>query len=309
MEMLKLGRVCVPFGLACNIDCKYCYRDIERHQLPSELNDTMRQYLAYIDPEWCTALVASGGEPLLYWKKIQDMFSCAKKTMHKKIMTNGLLLTQEIVDYCNQNDVEVHFSHDGAATKELRGVDVLENPRIKDLVKQIHILRICGVVTNKNCDIVANYEDTVKKLDGRTNFIYAANAVYDTGHDKDLIDGFDYELYMKTQLKIKLCTAFKNPYYKRKMKSRIGNHASWAYNVDLHGNVIGMATLTKYGTVLDDIETIRKNARESGDGAYCDAQEDCPIRDCCGGMKATASKHDCKINYANRLIKDYMHSL
>ena len=301
--MLKLSRVCVPFGLDCNISCQYCYRDIKRDLLPEKLNDLMREYLSFISPEWCMALVASGGEPLLYWNKIKEVFEIANKNMHKKVMTNGLLLNDEIVNYCNDNNVEVHVSHDGERTKELRGIDVLEIPKQKELIKKINILRVVGVVTNKNCDIIANYRDTIKKLDGRENIIYDPCVIMDTPKNKHLIDGFDYNIYRKSRIEYIRRYKMNTPFY-----SKTGNKeypATYGLNVDLNGNVINMETMTKYGTVLDSIEKIMETAEKSGDGDYCNSKTDCPLRGKCCGMKSQASDHMCKIIMTNKTINDY----
>ena len=301
--MIKFNRVCIPLGLDCNISCKYCYRDINRLPLPSKLNDLMMRYLKFLSPEWCTALVMSGGEPLLYLDKIKEIFSIADQKIHKKIMTNGILLTEDVVRCCNDNQIEVHVSHDGAATKELRGIDILEDPKKKELIKSINTLRIVGVVTNKNCDVIANYRDTVKKLDGRQNFMYDPCPIIQTPKNESLIKNFDYITYQKSMIEFNQEYRLNTPFYKK------GNNkeypATYGYNVDLNGNIICTETLSKYGTVKNTKEEIFAAAEKSGDGDYCDSQIDCPIRGRCCGMKACASPHMCKIFMADRIVTDY----
>ena len=96
--MLKLERVCVPLSLDCNLHCRYCYRDKEKL-------DKIRN----LSPEWCEAVVASGGEPLMHFDKVKELFSYVPKNIHKKIMSNCTLLTQEIVDYINENEIVLYF--------------------------------------------------------------------------------------------------------------------------------------------------------------------------------------------------------
>lgn len=249
------------------------------------------------------ALVASGGEPLLYWSKIKEVFEMSNKDIHKKIMTNGLLLNEEIVDYCNDKNIEVHVSHDGELTKELRGIDVLDVPKQKELIKKINILRIVGVVTNKNCDIIANYKDTIKKLDGRENIIYDPCVIMDTPKNKHLIDNFDYNTYRKSRIEYILKYRINTPFYSK--SSNKERPATYGLNVDLNGNIINMETMTKYGTVLDSIDDIIKTAEKSGDGDRCNSRINCPLRGKCCGIKSQASDHMCKIIMTNKSINDY----
>ena len=106
--MIKLNRVCVPLTLDCNLHCKYCYRDRERLDIP-DFSDDMKAYLCQLSPDWCEAVIASGGEPLLHWDKVKELFSYVPHNVHKKIMSNCLLLTEDIVSYINDNEIELHF--------------------------------------------------------------------------------------------------------------------------------------------------------------------------------------------------------
>lgn len=301
--MIKLNRVCIPFGLKCNLSCQYCYRDISRRNLPEDLNELMKNYLKFISPEWCEALVASGGEPLLYWKKIKNVFEIAESKIHKKIMTNGLLLTDKMVEYCNKRNIEVQISHDGSFTKELRGIDVLEDPIQKEIIKKVNILRIVSVATNKNCNVIENYKDTVKKLDGRQNFIFDPCPVFDTPKNDHLIKGFNYEGYRKSMIEYFEKYQTNTPFYERKSNKRFP--AGYGYNVDLHGNIICTEKLTKYGTVLDDKKKLFAAAEKSGDGDACNRNVNCAIRGECCGIKTQASPHVCKILMIERMIEEY----
>ena len=151
--MLELGRVCVPIGLACDLDCKYCYRHMAKRRIP-RLNDLMRRYLKQLDPSKTIAVVASGGEPLLYLNRVKELFSYVPDGIHLKIMSNGTHLTQEIVDWINDKDIELHFSHDGTATEYLRGVDVLKDEKLCSLIKQVNTLRVNSTICAGNEDIV-----------------------------------------------------------------------------------------------------------------------------------------------------------
>lgn len=119
-KFLPLNRVCVPLSLDCDLNCRYCYRNAGRIPRIPEFNDLMKEFLGQLDPKKTQALVASGGEPLLHWEKVKELWSYAHPDIHKKVMTNALNLTPEIIEYLNEHDVETWVSHDGDASEYLR---------------------------------------------------------------------------------------------------------------------------------------------------------------------------------------------
>lgn len=293
---LKLNRVCVVFGMDCNLHCRYCYRDIRRLDNIPEMTEEFKDYLRQLDPSWCTAVCASGGEPLLYLDKVKEAFSCVPKNVHKKIMSNGLMLTQETVDYMNENNIELHFSHDGERTEYLRGIDVLKNDRICDLVRQIKILRVVAVITALNCDIMKCFEYTNGLL-RRDDMIYSPSAVFDTGCNEDLIEGFDYETYARTYMEYCMSHFRKTPYYK-------GEKRPNGFNFLPDGTIVGMSTMERYGTFHDSKETLiaAKNAHKESD--FC-KHSNCKIRSECKAMTQIASPHVCRIHKIHYDIMRY----
>lgn len=271
--MADLKRICVPLSLDCNLQCKYCYRDHDRslEKVP-EFSESMIKYLGQLSPDKCEAVVASGGEPLFHWDKVKELFSYVPKNVHKKIMSNCTLLTQEIVDYINENEIELSASHDGPKTKFLRGVDIFENPRLADLVRQVKILRIVGVSTKYNPDVWENFFDTVTRLK-RVDFAYLVSPVMDCPSQHDLVEGFDYDLWFKTWSEFLV-----SPYYRtllwyfgqsfdktgkltveqhirKNAKQRLGKHAH--FNVLPDGTVCGMREISaNYGNIWDDYDDL-----------------------------------------------------
>lgn len=284
--MIKLKRVCIVIGLACNFNCRYCYRDFNRKELPKELSENMQKFLSTLTSD-CESVIISGGEPLLYWNKILEIFSYIPKNIHKKIMTNGSLLTEEIVKYANDNNIEIYVSHDGENTKYLRGIDIFENKEILKLVRKIRLLTIGTVVTNKSNDVVKCYNYITKKLK-RGNFIYRYSNLMDTGYIKDLIDNFDYNLFFKSRLEFinnySTITQYYKSYYVREKVD--------GFNVDLAGNIIGIPTLIKYGTISDDYEQCVKVKQLLEDKRCIDKK--CPVYGKCKGITQAMSEHYCK---------------
>lgn len=294
--MLELGRVCVPVGLACNLNCKYCYRQCGKTRVP-RLNNLMKRYLQQLTPDVSRVVSLSGGEPLLYLDRVKEIFDYTPPSIYKKVMTNGLLLTQEIVDWCNKEHIEVHVSHDGALTKFLRGVDVFENPKIVDLVKQIQILRIHSVICAGNEDVCANYRYICDKI-GRSDFYYTASPVWGLETD-ELVKGFNYNLYQRSFFEYQLKIRRTLDYYK------IGHTCSNGLNVLPDGTVCSLVTMDIYGTVENTIEEILAKKRELGGFDACE-KINCSVRDKCGYCSQTATPHLCKCLKINVNVNEYL---
>lgn len=287
--MLKLNRVCVPLGLACNLSCRYCLRDMGKTRVP-RLTDLMRRYIAQLDPVDTEALIVTGGEPLLYPDRMREVFSLNNR-VHRKLMTNGVLLTDAIADYCNEQGIELMLSHDGQPTAYQRGVDVLLDPELVRIIRRFDILRINAVATKYNTDCLKTYDYIVRHL-GREDFYMTFNPCFDTGEVNEFIDGYDYAEFIRTFTELRRRTpshwAFNNPLKKR-----------WALGVNVlpDGAVVSMATMKHYGTVEDDFETIKRAVIASGDIDRCLASR-CPEamkRRC---IKQLASPHFCRVRFA-----------
>ena len=81
-------RICIPMGTQCNLHCKYCYRkNGVAPDVPNDYTDQFKQFLLQLNDK---IVVASGGEPLMYYPKIVEIFSMLDISCHKKIMTVGI---------------------------------------------------------------------------------------------------------------------------------------------------------------------------------------------------------------------------
>lgn len=285
--MLKIPRICVPLSMDCDFNCRYCYRHAGKRDIP-DFNDLMREYLRNTSPDWCRAVVASGGEPLLHMDKVYELFSYVPDNVHKKVMTNGFNLTQEFVDWANSKNVEIHISHDGRWTEYLRGYDILKDPELLDLVQQIKVLKIFSVCTNKNPNPYQNYLD-VKDALKRDDFRFASQAIFEDKLFPDLVEGFDYDEYSRGYIEMVYADILHWRWEPKGLMRR-----SEGFNVLPDGTVVGMSKITHtYGTILDDIETLVKRKEELGDMDVCRNMK-CRVRNECFCMSQLASPHSCK---------------
>lgn len=289
-KFLGLNRVCVPLSLDCDLSCRYCYRNAGRIPVVPDFNDLMREFLGQLDPTKTQALVASGGEPLLHWEKVEELFSYAPEGMHKKVMTNGLNLTPDIVDYLNRNKIETWVSHDGDVTKWLRGEDVLQDEELKELILGIDHLTFCCCCTTKNPDPYKCYQE-IKAIIPR-HFYFHYNAVFaEYSLHPELIEGFDYKAFQAGSLHCELEDLdWHNPVPY--------GYPGTGCNVLPNGDLVGMENIHhKYGTVLSTLEEVRAKQREWGDLKACQNKA-CQLHQSCKNSGQNQSDHFCSARLA-----------
>ena len=129
----------ITLGRDCNFNCKYCLQDgghfharknIEVPELSKKLLDFLDNY-NYKH----TKVMLWGGEPLLYFDSIKQLVERYGNKFDWGTITNGSLLNEEIISFFDKYNISLTVSHDGEATEHTRGVDVLKNERIKNLLK------------------------------------------------------------------------------------------------------------------------------------------------------------------------------
>lgn len=123
----------IVLGTKCNYKCAYCSQafDAPEEQVTSIADvDT---FMSRLD-EWLTGepkrIELWGGEPLVYIKFLRKMLPRLRaKFPNSQIttITNGSLLTDEIVDFLVKYKVLFSISHD-AYGQSIRGEDILDDP-------------------------------------------------------------------------------------------------------------------------------------------------------------------------------------
>lgn len=189
------ARIKMILGLKCNYHCKYCsQKELAKFEGVSvdEVVNFIKKMPSMFDapPE---EIELWGGEPLVYWKHLQkavpllkDLFPEARLFM----ITNGSLLTDEIVDFIQKYRIRVVISHDGAGQHN-RGDDPLDAPekrrvwaRLADNCEESQFtasgLIFAPVLTGNNCNplAIAKYFET--KFPG-IKFMLSLDVVSDIG--------------------------------------------------------------------------------------------------------------------------------
>ena len=163
--MLAIDTVLVKVASRCNINCRYCYvynmGDTRWATMPKHISDTMTTALAKVLGDLSRAqqrrfaVVFHGGEPLLLGpKKLAILLAALRRALPSdypfSLQTNGILITEEILDLCSEYRTSLGVSidgppdvndryridHAGKGTHEkiLKGIEKLQNHRDSDFL-------------------------------------------------------------------------------------------------------------------------------------------------------------------------------
>lgn len=161
----------VMLGPQCNMACRHCsqipYKKAE--QIKDEISDDTMQlidsYIRYYQNrtgEFKNALIAFwGGEALLHWDTIKtivkhftekyNMWHTDGKVMFA-ISSNGLLVTDEVVDFCNKYNVQFNLSFDTPYPFAVRGY--ISEEQVYKTMKMKNLC-VLGSLNAINCDLYA----------------------------------------------------------------------------------------------------------------------------------------------------------
>ena len=203
MKYLKsdFDSIYVMLGSDCNANCKYCLQKGEKknQKLPTEINEDAIDFIInmakeYVDYQhtfpvedrkyfWITYF---GGEPLLYFDKIKYISKKVSESgvlFRSSIITNGLLLDKEKVDFLNDNYFTVALSWDGINTIKTRLFDIF-SMKNRDEIFRLNSLFINSILTKYSypMDII--------------NGIYKLNDEYRKYHNYNL--GMNIETFIDT---------------------------------------------------------------------------------------------------------------
>ncbi|MDR2006902.1 MAG: radical SAM protein [Acidaminococcales bacterium] len=164
----NIHQVFVKLGDNCNYSCAYCcQRKGGKRPAPASapiyISPEVFSFLADMAAKAPEPLTVRpfGGEPLLYMDAIKQLISALsahKDKIRWFINTNGSLLTEEIVDYFNQNCVVAYISNDGPHTDQTRTSNVLTDERLLALFRRLEHKAINGVLSAHNQDLYAFWD-------------------------------------------------------------------------------------------------------------------------------------------------------
>lgn len=119
----RLSAVFLLLGPACNMTCRHCSQKPIKNTFSlrpdSELDDRIVTFIK----DWLkakngsrSAIIFWGGEPLLYWETIKKCIllfeSKGISPNYYNVYSNGLLLTDDVTEFCNQHNILFTLSYD-----------------------------------------------------------------------------------------------------------------------------------------------------------------------------------------------------
>lgn len=172
--MADLGAVYLLLGHACNMTCRHCtqipVKDISEYPAKKSLSQETYDFIvnwARLPNKFSNKrrLYFWGGEPLLYWDTIVDLITRFDKDgvdVSYRIFSNGLLLSQDIVDFCNKHNVYFILSHDAPNALAVR--NVVPNDTVCNLFLQIQHRTVNTVFNAINNDMAESFRVLEKKF-------------------------------------------------------------------------------------------------------------------------------------------------
>ena len=131
----------IQMGLSCNYSCDYCSQKfVERPKETSKKDiDAFLEKLEVLEfnEEQGLKVEFWGGEPFVYWKTmkplaeaLKEKFTTWKRKPQFSVITNGSILSDEIIDWLMMMNFSVSISHDGPG-QPVRGSDPFDDPEQK----------------------------------------------------------------------------------------------------------------------------------------------------------------------------------
>lgn len=168
----KLRALKIQLGLKCNMHCKYCAQSDRASEKWCSSPKDVKPFIERLKNngiEVSGRIELWGGEPFVYWKTIQLLVPPLREIYPKTeifMITNGTLLDESKIDFCEKYKVSLTFSHDGQGY-HLRGKDPLDDPRMVNLWRLAFSKLRCNincVLTPANTDIAAIKENIQSRL-------------------------------------------------------------------------------------------------------------------------------------------------
>ena len=183
-KVRTIRRLKIQLGLKCNYGCSYCLQRFQPEAAAAR-PDQVARFLETL-PTWFDGgrdgkgsgvrIEFWGGEPFAYWKTLKPLGTAIKAAYPNAsfaIVTNGSLLSDEIIEWIVEMGATIGVSHDGPG-QGARGPDPFDDPPRRDLLLALYdrllpLGRISFnvVLTDTNHDLKAIRDWFGKRLEGR----------------------------------------------------------------------------------------------------------------------------------------------
>lgn len=175
-------------GSACNMSCRHCTQTPIKCNVAyptTELSKDVLDFIVKWDKNGGGRLYFWGGEPLLYWttikKLIEEFEKIGMSNTSYRIFTNGLLLSNSIVDFCNKHNIWVIMSYDAPNPLAARNAMPLERNIEAFLLAEKRTVN--GVYNALNCDMVTAFKYLESKFPNTEVTLGFINVLWDIPKD------------------------------------------------------------------------------------------------------------------------------
>ena len=218
------GDFILMLGGACNMRCRHCAQMPIREEngnfkitIQPKVWQMMDNYIKYALTHFDKQrhIYFYGGEALLYWNTIQevvlhfvkkyDIFKT--KAFRFGTQSNGLLLTQDKVDFLNEFDMSFGFSYDAPYPFAVRGY---VSDKICELVRKIKKYSITPTCSNAyNYDVLLAQRCLRAKFPEATEIRNTLNLSFSFNMDKDIY-AYDWDKVKSSIRKLRIAAQLGN---------------------------------------------------------------------------------------------------
>ena len=221
-DFKKIRTIHIQLGPACNMQCRHCHqtpeKDIKSYSFNNVSEDVLEFLSHYIEFSQRKDFVYEaekrnilftvefyGGEPLLHWNLMKDiiLYFEAKyhfldnKSFRFSFISNGLGLTEEIVNFINEHDVRFSLSYDAPHPWAVRGYVPDKNIALANKVKNLKII-CCGCAYN--CDPDLARRCLIAKFPKAIKYVIRTEVMRTFAELDDDVDNYD-ENQLRTSIR------------------------------------------------------------------------------------------------------------
>ena len=209
----KIYTIFLMLGNECNLSCTYCLQHPLVHEpLDSQINPDVIEFIKEVAEENDgdeLFIQFYGGEPLVYQKAIIEITKklCNIPNIRFSTISNGKLLTSDLVDFFNKYNFNFTVSWDGKNVLETRGYDAIHGEtNVLSHLLDINNLGVSAVLSARNypLETVRAFSEFNNKYvyKNKRNIGWNFDLVMDTGINNKYILNVDYERFEREMVQL-----------------------------------------------------------------------------------------------------------
>lgn len=132
----------IQLGLKCNYSCDYCSQALHTNDsvdfTPKQIDDFLLKF-EKLDLSKIKQVEFWGGEPFVYWKSLKPLAEKIRKILPDVsflTITNGSLITDEIIEWLDKMNFSIAISHDGPG-QHIRGPNPFDDFHKKEMILKL----------------------------------------------------------------------------------------------------------------------------------------------------------------------------